>query len=118
MVKQKDVPIGEYVREVRESLGISLRQFAVQIGKTPTFVSRFERDDDVAPSEETLQTIAKALHIDADNLVFRANKVPADLPKIVQQQPVAMAALLRTAQNLTPDQLQKLTEYARKQTEK
>jgi transcriptional regulator with XRE-family HTH domain len=109
---------GQYVRSVREDKGISLRKFAQMIGKTPTFVSRFERDDNMPPAEATLKTMATALEIDADNLIFRSDKVPADLPKIMQKQPVAMTALLRTAQNLTAEELNELTEQARKKTEK
>lgn len=111
------VSIGQYVRQVREARGFSLRAFAQMIGKTPTFVSRFERDDDMKPSEETLHVIANALEVDADDLIFRANKVPADLPQIVQKHPAAMAALLRTAQNLSEKELKAITEQIRKKTE-
>lgn len=117
-MSKKELSVGEYVREIRERQELSLRQFAGLISKTPTFVSRFERGDDISPSEETLQTMARVLRIDADDLIFRANKVPADLPKIVQKHPVQMAALLRTAQNLTTEQLQKLTDQAKRQTNK
>lgn len=108
---------GAYVREIREGQKISLRQFALKIGKTPTFVSRFERGDEhMSPSAETLKVIADVLGIDADDLIFRANKVPADLPKIMQSH-AGMAALLRTAQNLTQEELQALTEQARKKVD-
>jgi len=106
---EPDFLIGDYVRQVRTERGLSLRAFAQKIGKTPTFVSRFERNDDVMPSEETLRVMAGVLGIDADDLIFRADKVPADLPQIVQRQPAAMAALLRTAQNLSADELNRLT---------
>ncbi len=115
MKKQKRTA-GEYVREIRNEQRISLRQFAIKIKKTPTFVSRFERGDDMVPSVETLRTIAEVLGIDVDDLIFRANRVPDDLSKIVQKEPVGMTALLRTAQSLTPEQLKQLTEYAEKQT--
>ena len=112
----KEQLIGEYVRSIREKQEVSLRQFAGMIGKTPTFVSRFERGDDVSPSEETLRTMARVLKIDADALVFRANKVPADLSDIVRNEPVGMTALLRSAQNLTHEDLKKLTEQIQKKT--
>lgn len=116
MVKAS-VSIGQYVRQVRESRGFSLRAFAQMIGKTPTFVSRFERDDDMKPSEETLRTMAGILEIDVDDLIFRANKMPADLPKIVQKHPAAIAALLRTVQNMSEKELKAITEFMRNKPE-
>jgi transcriptional regulator with XRE-family HTH domain len=113
-----DKTAGQVVREAREKKGISLRQFAGRIGKTPTFVSRFERDDDISPSEETLQTMARVLEIDADDLIFRARKMPADVSRIVQKEPVGMMALLRSAQNLSAEELKDLTENIQNKTKR
>lgn len=109
---------GAYVRQIRKEQRMSLRQLAKSIDVSATFVSRFERGEkDAVPSVENLKKMADVLGIDADDLIFRAKKMPTDLPEIVQSH-TGMAALLRTAQGLTEDQLRELTEQARKEAKK
>lgn len=102
---------GATIRELREAQQISLRKFADRVGISPTYLSKIERDEFAPPGEETVKAIAKALGQDPDELLGLAGKVSSDLPAIIQQRPREMASFLRSAGDLSPEELAKLTKY-------
>lgn len=102
---------GATIRALREQRQISLRKFADKVGISPTYLSKVERDEFPPPGEETIKQIAEALGQDPDELLALAGKVSSDLPAIIQQRPREMASFLRTAGELTPKELAKLTKY-------
>ena len=55
-INKPHLTAGQYVQNVREDKGISLRKFADMIKKTLTLVSRFGRDDEISPSTVTLHS--------------------------------------------------------------
>jgi transcriptional regulator with XRE-family HTH domain len=63
--------LGEYLREQRESAGLSLRKLAEQTGVSNPYLSQIERGLR-RPSAEVLQQLAKALRISAETLYVRA----------------------------------------------
>lgn len=102
---------GATIRALREQRQISLRKFADKVGISPTYLSKVERDEFPPPGEETIKQIAEALGQDPDELLALAGKVSSDLPAIIQQWPREMASFLRTAGELTPEELARLTKY-------
>jgi transcriptional regulator with XRE-family HTH domain len=102
---------GATIRTLREQRQISLRKFADKVGISPTYLSKIERDEFPPPGEETVKAIAEALGQDPDELLALAGKVSSDLPAIIQQRPREMASFLRTAGELTPEELARLTKY-------
>jgi len=105
---------GATIRALREAQQISLRKFADKVGISPTYLSKVERDDFPPPGEDTIKKIAGALGQDPDELLALAGKVSSDLPAIIQQRPRQLATFLRTAGELTPEELAKLTKYVEK----
>ncbi|MGQ0814413.1 MAG: helix-turn-helix domain-containing protein [Gemmatimonadota bacterium] len=68
------------IRERREALGLSLRQLAKTIGKSPSFVLSLERESSPpSASEETLRILAGVLDVDADAVITLAGKTPQDV---------------------------------------
>ncbi len=63
--------LGDYLREQRESAGLSLRKLAEQTGVSNPYLSQIERGLR-RPSAEVLQQLAKALRISAETLYVRA----------------------------------------------
>lgn len=63
--------LGEYLREQRESAGLSLRKLAEQTGVSNPYLSQIERGLR-RPSADVLQQLAKALRISAETLYVRA----------------------------------------------
>jgi transcriptional regulator with XRE-family HTH domain len=107
---------GEWVRNRREELGLSLRAFALATGMDPGNLSRYELGLLPPPQDpDTLASIARALTLDAkgdeyqtflDLAALGAGRIPPDLaenPEILARMPF----LFRTARGkkLTRDQL-------------
>lgn len=86
---------GAHIRALRQSRGISLRQFAKQVGVSATYLSKVELCDFPPPSEETITKIAELLGEDRDELLALGGKVAQDILEIVKQYPTAAAAMLR-----------------------
>jgi len=109
-----DSSFGTTVRRLREEKKIGLRKFAQMVGMSPTYLSKVERNDFSPPSEEKVRAIAQALGQDADELLALAGRVSADLANIIQRHPREMATFLRAANGLSAEEMQKLSEEARR----
>ena len=96
---------GAIVRQERMRLGIGLRQFAKKIGVSPTYQSKFERDEMPPPAEEKVRKIAQIIGRDSDEMLALAGRVSSDLSDIIQKRPQEMASFLRTANDLTAEEM-------------
>jgi transcriptional regulator with XRE-family HTH domain len=105
---------GLVVREKRMATGLSLRKFADMVGVSPTYLSQVEHGKCDPPTAERVRRMAEILGENADELTALAGRVPDDLPRLLQKHPARLAAFIREASDLTPDQLQVLTEQARR----
>jgi len=107
---------GALVRRLRQNKqksdpSYSLRQFAEKVGLSPTFISKMETGDFDPPKAENIKKIAELLDYDADELLALANKIDPNLKDIInKKRSVSMADFLRTANGLSEEQLQKVTE--------
>jgi transcriptional regulator with XRE-family HTH domain len=77
-----------------------------------TYLSKIERGELVPPSEEKIRTIARQFAADEDEFLVLAGRIPSDLSAIIQKQPRAIAAFLRTANGLTSSKIEALTDRA------
>ena len=109
---------GATVRREREKMDIGLREMAKKIKVSPTYLSKFERDEFPPPAEDKVLAIAKILGRDPDELLALAGKVSSDLTEIIRQHPRAMASFLRSANGLTADEVSRLAKEAKKAKEK
>lgn len=80
------------------------------VKRTPTYISKIERDELPPPAEEIIREMARILKQDMDDMITLAGKIPSDLPDIIRRQPKEMALMLRTAKRLTPEQLEQITQ--------
>lgn len=100
---------GSVLRERRVEKGYSLRKFAELIDISPTYLSLVETGKaEYAPAAERVRKMAELLDADPDQWIALAGRMPEDVKDIILRDPEAMPALLRAANNLTPDQLKKL----------
>jgi transcriptional regulator with XRE-family HTH domain len=68
---------GEVIYEYRARKGLTLREFAKKLGKSPAFISMMEDNKNVGTAkEETLNKIAEILSINKKELFRLAEKVP------------------------------------------
>jgi transcriptional regulator with XRE-family HTH domain len=102
---------GNFIRTKRLEKGYTLRGFSVKVGISPTFTSRMERDEIEPPSEDKINAIAEVLDIDGEELVFMAKRIPKEVRQLVINKP-SLVPLLRIANTKSPQDLDKLIEYA------
>lgn len=105
--------LGDYIRELREGNDEfrSLRQFADALGKSPSWVSKVERNLEV-PGTETLLLISELLKANPDELLQRADKLDPEVEKGLVERYTEVSVLLRTIKDMTPQQIDRLTAEA------
>ncbi len=111
MTKQHQ-EFGQFIRDHREGMKITLRQLARDIEVSPTYLSQIEQGNFSPPSEEKIRLLAQHLKLDEDELLAMANKIPSDLKPIFTDQPRPVADFLRTAKGLSEEDWEKLRKQA------
>jgi transcriptional regulator with XRE-family HTH domain len=101
---------GKTVRRLREARNLSIAEFARKVGMSPTYLAPIERDVFPAPAEAKVVRIARALGQDPDEFLALAGRIASDLERMIRKRPKEMAALLRAADRLSAQKVQKLTD--------
>lgn len=112
MAKNHTNSFGEALRERRLAKGFSLRQFAAEVGVSPTYLSQVEQGNVQPPTADRVKRMAELLGENPDEWIALAGRVPEDLPEIIQHVPTEVPDLLRSVKGLTPAQIRKLRESA------
>lgn len=107
---KKQETFGQTLRRLREDTGVSLRSFAKMVDRTPTYISKIERDELAPPAEDVIREMARILEQNADDMITLAGRIPSDLPEIIKQEPKRMAHMLRTAKRFTPEMMDELAK--------
>lgn len=108
---------GEFVREKRDVLDISLREFAKKLGDvSPAHISDIENGRR-HPSPELLRKMAQILRVSVQELEEHDARPPVDeLKRMVQKDPAYGMALRRIAESkIDPE---KLLEFLEKKSKK
>lgn len=95
---------GSFVREKRQSIGLSLRTLAAKLDLSPVYLSNIENDRRPAPTRAYLERLEQELHlskVETEQMLDLAaksqnNRVSADLPDYIMNREIVRAAL-RTA---------------------
>jgi transcriptional regulator with XRE-family HTH domain len=98
---------GEYIRQRREALRESDRQFSVRqvaqrVEIEPSYLSKIERGQQPPPSEQTIRALARELDEDPDVLLALAGNVSKDLLAIIRRRPKVFAQVIRELKKM-PD---------------
>ena len=73
--------LGNQISTRRKDRGMSLRELAKRVGKSPAFISVLENSDPPPKvKEETLVSIARELSLNVDELLGFARRMPSDAP--------------------------------------
>jgi transcriptional regulator with XRE-family HTH domain len=105
---------GATIRALRGKKGLSLRKFADEVGISPTYQSKVERDEFPPPGEQTIVKMAAILEQNPDELLALAGKAPSDISDIVQTRPKILPTFFRKAAKLSDENLQKLMKQMEK----
>ena len=103
-VNHLEQTFGSFVREKRQSLGLSLRTLAAKLDLSPVYLSNIENDRRPAPARAYLERLEQELHLsraETEQMLDLAaksqnNRVSADLPDYIMDREIVRAAL-RTA---------------------
>lgn len=113
MVMEK---LGAFVRKERKARKINLREMAMMIRVAPIRLSKVERDMS-RPTENEVYKIAYIIKCDPDLLLARAGRLSSQVKEIINRYRVERAQLIRTSDPLTPEDLVKLTLFAKEKAE-
>jgi transcriptional regulator with XRE-family HTH domain len=87
--------LGDYLRELRQKLGYSVRQFASRLAVSPGYVSRIETRGEI-PSPDLLLKIAELLKVDPDEVLRLAKESQlAQAEKQIDERHASALALFR-----------------------
>lgn len=98
---------GKYLRSVRQAKGISIRQLAKEVDKTPTYLSDIENGHNKPPEKELLETIIQKLNLDDsprvkftlfDLAAKERNDIPADVKDYIMSNQTLLK-IIRTAKD-------------------
>lgn len=87
-LEYKNYSFGNYLRIIRQEKGVSIRQLAKEVHKTPTYLSDIENGNNKPPEKELLEVIIQKLKLDdfpnVKNALFDLaakdrNDIPADV---------------------------------------
>ena len=91
--------LGSYLRKCRERLkenrgrAYSLRQVAIRVGIEPAYLSKIEKEIVPPPSENVISKLAQELKLNPNELMARAEKLPAALRSAFKDHPTLLAEL-------------------------
>lgn len=89
------IKFGAYIRKKREEQGIAMSDFARQIGISPAYWSRIERDMEKPPKDELIKKAANILGLCKDEAFIASKRVPPDLRDNIRE----MVKLYRSSKN-------------------
>ena len=106
-LEYEDFEFGKFLRSVRQAKGVSIRQLAKEVDKTPTYLSDIENGHNKPPEKELLETIIQKLNLD-DSPKFKAtlfdlaakerNDIPADVKDYIMSNQILLK-IIRTAKD-------------------
>jgi transcriptional regulator with XRE-family HTH domain len=106
-------PLGDTLREARVRMGLSLREVAKRVDKSPSYLSDIENNRRV-PSEEVLRSVADLLHLKFDDLMARAGRFGEDALRYLMRTPAAGILMrklsLKNASGAFVERLSKMTD--------
>jgi HTH-type transcriptional regulator, competence development regulator len=85
---------GRILRELRTQSGLGIKRLAPELGVTYSYLSKLENEE-IGPSEELIDRVAKHFDYDRVRLMLSAGKVPSEILRILQTYPDEATNLLR-----------------------
>jgi len=84
---EKELPLGDVIRQLREKADFSLREFAKEIDVSPAFLSDLEMGRRY-PSDQTFERLSKKLKISVEELrKHDVRESAADLKRLMERNP-------------------------------
>lgn len=103
--------LGERIKRIRLSQKLGLRETAIKVSISATYLSRIENNLEPNPTEEKIRALADVLEDSFDELMQLAGRVPTEVTDMIKADS-NMPAFLRRAreQNVSAEKLMELLE--------
>jgi transcriptional regulator with XRE-family HTH domain len=104
--------LGDRLKRIRSSRKLGLRETALKVGISATYLSRVENNQESSPpSEEKIRALSCVLEDNFDELMQLAGRVSSEVTDLIKAD-LNMPAFLRRARekNLTAEELMKLLD--------
>lgn len=104
--------LGDRLKRMRSSRGLGLRETAIKVGMSATYLSRVENNQETSPpSEEKIRNLADVLKGNFDELMQLAGRISFEVTELIKADSNMPAFLRRSREkNLTAEELMKLLE--------
>ena len=89
-----DMEFGTILHELRGKAGIGIKRLAPELGVSYSYLSKLESNQ-VRPSEELVERVARYFDYDQDRLLLSADKVPPEILQILREHPEDAIDFLR-----------------------
>lgn len=85
---------GKLLKKLRKRKNIGIKKLAPTLKVDYSYLSKLENDR-ALPSKKTIRKVAKYFSYSEDDLLIKANKIPKDIIKIIQENPKEALLYLR-----------------------
>ncbi len=116
MTSGEVMTLAEKIKSIRAEKRIGIRELGRMVDVSGMHISNLEKGKS-APSPELVRKLAAALETDVDELLHLADLVDPEAVNVIQNNPFAVPAFLRSAKNLTPEQWAELQKQVEKMSE-
>ena len=116
MASVKSITLADKIKELRAEKRIGIRELGRMVEVSGMHISNLEKGKS-APSPELVRKLAAALETDVDELLHLADLVDPEAVDVIQNNPFAVPAFLRSAKNLTPEQWAELQKQVEKMSQ-
>ena len=106
-LKQRKTGLGAEIARIRDSQDLTIRQLAKMAGLNRCYLSEVELGRKI-PSVKTIEQIAQALQVNRNLLLKHIGLLKMDFTRPAQRQTFS-----ELAQDLTEEDMQRLSDYAR-----
>ena len=105
--------LGERIKQLREEHKVGVRELGRLVDVSAMHISNIEKGKSSA-SAEIIQTIAKVLKTDVDELLALADQIAPDVADVIHNNTQAIPSFLRAAKDLSPEQWAELMQQVEK----
>ena len=116
MASNKATTLADKIKDLRSEKRIGIRELGRMVDVSGMHISNLEKGKS-APSPELVRKLATALETDVDELLHLADLVDPEAVNVIQNNPFAVPAFLRSAKNLTPEQWAELQKQVEKMSQ-
>ena len=105
--------LGLVIREKRKDKGLTVRDFAKEVGLSHVAIVHIENGR-VEAKKDTLLNIARVLEYDIDIMLAKASRLDDDIEDLIYEKSDTVPLFLRTAKGLSEEQWEEITEQVKK----